>query len=157
VVMKPSAQALALVVLSVATPALAGRLEDVRDRFNQVQSDYAETKSYVDSGNIDSAKSATAKLNEDTNKVCPFTQDIKDRIAELPSLQSSWKEVSYWCLELAIRSSELKNKLGSTNPSDQMSKVTEAFMKLGDSLKAGYDKFGEFGKNWTVICSDMCR
>ena len=72
-----------VVILSVATPALAGRLEDVRDRFNQVQSDYAETKNYVDSGNIDSAKSATAKLNEDTNKVCSFTQDIKDRIAEL--------------------------------------------------------------------------
>jgi hypothetical protein len=156
-VMKPSAQALALVVLSVTTPALAGRLEDVRDRFNQVQSDYAETKNYVDAGNIDSAKSATAKLNEDTNKVCSFTQDIKDRIAELPSLQGPWKDVSYWCLELALRSTELKGKLGSTNPTDQMAKVTEAFLKLGDSFKAGYDKFSEFGKNWIVICSDMCR
>jgi hypothetical protein len=155
--MNPSPRAVALVILGLAAPAVAGRLEDVRDRFNQVQSDYAETKGYVDSGNVDSAKSASTKLNEDTNKVCTFTQDIKDRIADIPSLQSAWKDVSYWCLELAIRSSELKNKLGSTSPSDQMSKVTEAFTKLGDSLKAGYDKFREFGKNWLVICSDMCR
>lgn len=155
--MTPSARAVTLLVLGLASPAVAGRLEDVRDRFNQVQSDYAETKGYVDSGNIDSAKSATAKLNEDTNKVCTFTQDIKDRISETPSLQGTWKDVSYWCLELAVRSSELKNRLGSSNPSDQMSKVTEAFTKLGDSLKAGYDKFREFGKNWLVICSDMCR
>lgn len=155
--MKPSAIAPALFVLSLATPALAARLEDTRDRFNQVQSDYAETKRDVDSGNIDSAKSTAQKLIENTGKVCNFTQDIKDRISEIPSLQSTWKDVSFWCFELATRSTELSNKLGTTNPSDQMSKVTEAFLKLGESLKAGYDKFSEFGKNWAIICSDMCR
>jgi len=157
-IMKPSAIAFAIVAMvAYATPAHAGRLEDAMDRFNQVQSSYAELKSNIDSGNIDSAKSSSSKLNDDTSKVCAFTKDVKDRIYEIPSLQGTWSEVSNWCLELGIRTAELTGKLGTTNPSDQMSKVTEAYLKLGESLKASYDKFREFGRNWAVICSDLCR
>ena len=148
---------LLVAITATATPASAARMEEVKDRFNQVQSDYAQLKSYLDSGSIDSAKPAALKLNENAQKICNFTQDIKDRIAEIPSLQSTWKDVSYWCFELTARSIQLQDQLGKGSHNDHWSKVTEAFLKLGDSLKAGYDKFRDFGKNWLVICTDLCR
>jgi lipoprotein NlpI len=155
--MKARLPRIAVVMLTLAAPAFGGRLEDIRSRFNEVQSAYDELKQYIDSGATDPAKSAVDKLMEKQANVCPYSQDVTDRIADIPSLQSTWKEVKYWCLELSTRSATLRSQLGSTNPSDQMSKVTEAFFKFGESLKAGYDEFREFGQNWAVICSDMCR
>jgi hypothetical protein len=67
-----------------------------------------------------------------------------------------WKDVKYWCLELSTRTSNLKGKVGKEDTSDPLSKVEEGFLKLGDSLKAAYDKFNEFGKNWQAIC-ETCR
>jgi hypothetical protein len=88
--------------------------------------------------------------------MCPYVQDVNDRIEAIPSLQPVWKDVKYWCLELSTRTSTLKDKIGREDTSDSLSKVEEGFLKLGDSLKAAYDKFNEFGKNWQVIC-ETCR
>jgi len=143
---------MALVSLGLTTSAFAdGRLEEVRNRFNQVQTAYDETKKYLDAGNTDSGKAAAGALLDNLSKTCPYVQDIKDRIEGIPTLQPVWKDVSYWCLELSVRASALKDRIGKEDSKEYLAKVTEGFLKLGDSLKAAYDKFQEFGKNWQTI------
>ena len=146
-----------LIAISFTINAFAAvGLEEVRNRFNEVQSKYDDTQEYLNAGNTDSGKPAAAELADELSDMCPYVQDINDKIAEIPSLQPVWKEVKYWCLEFAVRASQLEDYIGKGNTTDQLSKVTEAFYKLGDSLKAAYDKFNEFGRNWTSIC-DTCR
>jgi hypothetical protein len=147
---------IALVALGFATSVFAAGLEEVRSRFNEVQSAYDDTQEYVNAGNTDSGKSAAEALLSELSDMCPYVQDIKDKIAEIPALQPVWKDVAYWCLEFTVRTKTMKDYLGQGDPKENLSKVTEGFLKLGDSLKAAYDQFNAFGKNWTSIC-DSCR
>jgi hypothetical protein len=145
---------IALITLCATTSAVAGRgLEEVRNRFNEVQSAYDETQGYVNAGNTDSAKEAAGELLDKTGATCTYTQDIKDNITDIPTLQSVWKDVSYWCLELATRTATLKSYLGQSDPKENLSKVTEAFLGLGNSLKAAYEQFNAFGKKWQLVCA----
>lgn len=148
---------MALVGFGFTTAAFAeGRLELVRNRFNQVQTAYAETKQYLETGNTDAAKPAAATLLDILSNACPYVQDIKERVDGIPTLQSSWKDVSYWCLELTLRANQLKDIIGRGDSRGPLSKVEEGFVKLGDSLKAAQDKFMEFGKNWQTVC-ETCK
>jgi hypothetical protein len=148
--------ALTLVGLRPSTSLAAGRLEEIRSRFNEVQEAFNDTKESLRAGDTNSGVSNAESLLSSIGGMCSFVPDVKDRIQAIPSLQPAWQQVSYWCVELPARVMTLKSKIGNEDTSGPLSQVEEGFLKLGDSLKAAYDQFNEFGKNWQVIC-ETCR
>jgi len=145
-----------LIGFGLTTTAFAAKVEVARSKFNEVQARYDETKRAVDANNSNAAKPAASELVKTASSTCIAINDIYTDITDMPGLHALWIRSKEMCMLLATSAETLKNKVGEGDASREMSKVTEDFLKLGESLKLAQDKSKEFGARWQAIC-DTCR
>lgn len=148
---------LTLTCCGLAASAFAdGRLETVRNKFNIVQQKYDDLKQNLEKGATDDAKESAKQLSDAKSDMAAYIVDIWDRCQGIPALKEIWDNVTRGPGNLGANLLPLIEHLGKQDVRDDFAKVTENFLKLGDDLKAAYDRFKDFGQKWLVIC-DSCH
>ena len=148
--------AMVLIGVGLTATAFAAKVEVARSKFNEVQTRYDETKRAVDASNSNAAKPAATALMQTAASTCIAINDIYTDLTDMPSLHALWVKAKEMCMLLTTSAKTLTDKVGEGDPSREMSKVTEDFLKFGESLKVAQDKSKEFGVRWQAIC-DTCR
>jgi hypothetical protein len=149
--------AVILIGVVLISDAFAGRIEDARSRFNEVQARYAETKRYLDDKNTNAAKPAAKTLLQVMTSTCTAITGVEDGMSDVPTLLELWTKARRACVALNTSAAILELKIGEGDASRELAKVTEEFDALGNSMAVAQQKSKEFGVKWQVLCDSACR